>query len=134
MRLASAVMFVRELDRSVLFYKELLGFDVTVRNNSAALLVGGDGGELYLREIGACAEHPLGPVGIQYLIWTAEDEEELRRCERVLRAQSPHVTSQTIDRFRMVEGRGPDDVPIVVTYPGPEQVPRHEIIPRIYGW
>ncbi|WP_370287839.1 VOC family protein [Cryobacterium sp. TMT1-19] len=38
MRLSSAVMFVRELDRSVLFYKKLLGFDVTVRNNSAALL------------------------------------------------------------------------------------------------
>ncbi len=127
-------MFVRELDRSVLFYKKLLGFDVTVRNNSAALLVGADDGELNLREIGARAEHPLGPVGIQYLIWTAEDEEELRRCERVLRAQSPHVTSQTIDGFRMVEGRGPDDVPIVVTYPGPEQAPRHEIVQRIYEW
>ena len=38
MRLAAAVMFVHELDRSVLFYKELLAFDVTVRNNSAALL------------------------------------------------------------------------------------------------
>nr|WP_233194010.1 MULTISPECIES: hypothetical protein [unclassified Cryobacterium] len=118
----------------MLFYKKLLGFDVTVRNNSAALLVGADDGELNLREIGARAEHPLGPVGIQYLIWTAEDEEELRRCERVLRAQSPHVTSQTIDGFRMVEGRGPDDVPIVVTYPGPEQAPRHEIVQRIYEW
>jgi CBS domain-containing protein len=52
LRLASAVMFVRELERSVSFYRELLALDVAVRDSTAALLVGPDGFELYLRSMG----------------------------------------------------------------------------------
>jgi catechol 2,3-dioxygenase-like lactoylglutathione lyase family enzyme len=134
LRLASAVMFVADLDRSVAFYRELLGLDVTVRGGEAALLASADGYQLYLRRIGPRAEHPSGPIGVQYVIWTAENEDDLQRCERVMKAQSAHVRSSTVDGFTMVEGRGPDGVPVVVTYPGPEQVPRHEILERIYAW
>ena len=134
LRLATAVMFVTELERSVAFYRELLGWPVTVRDNTAALLVGPDGFQLYLRSMGKNAQHPLGHVGIQYLIWTAEDEADLRRCERILRAQSRHVSSQDGDGFSLVEGRGPDNVPVLVTFPGPDQAPRHLIMQRIYEW
>lgn len=134
LKLASAVMFVQSLDRSVDFYRELLALDVTVQNNTAALLVSPDGYQLYLRSMGAGAAHPLGNIGVQYLIWTADGEDDLRRCEGVLRAHSAHVSSQTVDGFTIVEGRGPDDVPVVVTYPGPDKVPRTEILSRIYEW
>ncbi|MEJ7691248.1 MAG: VOC family protein [Nocardioidaceae bacterium] len=134
LKLASAVMFVRHLDRSVAFYRELLGLEVTVQDREVALMVSPDGYQLYLRSTGEQAQHALGSVGIQYLVWTAENEEDLRRCERVLRAQSPRVTSQTVDGFTVVQGRGPDDVPVVVTYPGPEQAPRHQILQSIYAW
>jgi catechol 2,3-dioxygenase-like lactoylglutathione lyase family enzyme len=134
LRLASAVMFVRELDRSVTFYRELLALDVAVRDNTAALLVSPDGFELYLRSMGPGAHHPLGNVGIQYLVWTADGEEDLCRCEQVLRAQSGYVTSQTVDGVTVVEGRGPDGVPVLVTYPGPNEVPHHRILRRIYQW
>jgi hypothetical protein len=133
LRLASAVMFVQELGRSVSFYRDLLAMDVRIRDDTAALLVGPDGFQLYLRSMGSGAQHPLGHVGIQYLIWTADGEDDLRRCERLL-ARSGHVTSQTVDGITVVEGRGPDDVPIVVTYPGPDQAPGHKIPPRIYEW
>jgi hypothetical protein len=132
LRLASAVMFVRELGRSVSFYRDLLAMDVRIRNHTAALLVSPDGFQLYLRSMGSGAQHPLGHVGIQYLVWTADGEDDLRRCERLL-ARSGHVTSQTVDGITVVEGRGPDDVPIVVTYPGPDQAPS-EIPSRIYEW
>lgn len=132
--LASAVMFVADLDQSVVFYQELLGLEATTRSDEAALLVSPDGYQLYLRRIGKRAQHFTGAVGIQYLAWTAESEEDLQRCERVLKAQSPRLTSTTVDGFRMVEGRGPDDVPVVVTFPGPDQAPRHEILQRIYAW
>lgn len=46
LRLASAVMFVADLDRSVVFYQELLGLDVTVQTVDAALLVSPDGYQL----------------------------------------------------------------------------------------
>jgi CBS-domain-containing membrane protein/catechol 2,3-dioxygenase-like lactoylglutathione lyase family enzyme len=134
LRLASAVMFVRELERSVSFYRELLALEVAVSDNTAALLVSPDGLQLYLRSMGPAAQHPLGQVGIQYLIWTADGEEDLRRCEQVLRARSGYVTRQTVDGFTVVEGRGPDGVPVLVTYPGPDEVPRHQIRPRIYQW
>jgi len=132
--LASAVMFVADLNRSVVFYQELLGLEVTTRDDEAALLVSPDGYQLYLRSAGKRALHSCGAIGIQYLVWTAEDETDLQRCERVLKAQSSQVTSTTVDGFRMVEGRGPDNVPVVVTYPGPDQAPRHEILQRIYAW
>lgn len=132
--LASAVMFVADLDQSVRFYQELLGLDVTVRDEDAALLVNPDGYQLYLRSMGNRVQHPLGAIGIQYLIWTAESEEDLERCEQVLKAQSSQVTRTSVDGFTMLEGRGPDSVPVVVTYPGPHQAPRHEIVQRIYAW
>lgn len=134
LQLASAVMFVAELDRSVAFYRELLEWDVTIHNESVALLVNPDGYQLYLRTRGRRAQHPVGNIGVQYLIWTARDETDLLRCEEVLRKYSTQVTRQTVDGFNLVEGYGPDQVPVMVTYPGPEQAPRHEILQRIYGW
>lgn len=134
MRLASAVMFVAELDRSVEFYRELLTWDIRLRDSTVALLAGPDGSQLYLRAMGPKAVHPLGQVGIQYLIWTADDLDDLARCERVLRARSTQVTRKSADGFTVLEGRGPDDVPVLVTYPGPDGARRHKIMRRIYEW
>lgn len=134
LRLASAVMFVTELGRSVAFYEELLGWQVTVSDEEVALLVGPEGFQLYLRAMGPDTQHPLGFIGIQYLMWTALDEADLQRCERVLQAESSRVTRTTGDGYTVVVGRGPDGVPILVSYPGPDQVPRHEILQRIYAY
>lgn len=134
LRLASAVMFVRRLDHSVPFYRELLALEVVVQTDTAALLVSPSGSQLYLRGMGPKVEHPLGNIGIQYLIWTADGEEDLRRCERVLRAYSSQVSSETVDGYTLLEGRDPDDVPVIVTYPGPDQAPRSQILQRIYRW
>lgn len=134
LQLASAVMFVRELDRSVSFYRELLGWEVTVHDNTAALLVNPDGYEMYLRSMGKDAYHPLGNIGVQYIIWSAANEDDLRRCEQVLRKYSSRVTSRTADICTILEGHDPDDVPVLVTYPGPAQVSGHEILQRIYQW
>ncbi len=134
LQLASAVMFVAELDRSVAFYREFLDWDVTVHNESVALLVSPDGYQLYLRTRGRRAQHPVGTIGVQYLAWTARNVADLRRCEQMLRKYSTQVTCQTVDGFTLIEGYGPDHVPVMVTYPGPAQAPRHEILQRIYGW
>ncbi|WP_331569813.1 VOC family protein [Arthrobacter sp.] len=134
LHLASAVMFVGDLDRSVAFYQEFLEWDVTIHDESAALLVGPVGYQLYLRSMGENAQHPLGNIGIQYLIWTAQDEADLDRCEQALRKHSSKVTRRRVEGFSLVEGRGPDGVPVMVAYPGPAQAPRHEILQRIYQW
>jgi catechol 2,3-dioxygenase-like lactoylglutathione lyase family enzyme len=51
-RLASAVMFVRDLDRSVSFYHELLALDTAEPSPTAAPLVSQDGSHLILRAMG----------------------------------------------------------------------------------
>jgi len=134
MRLSSAVMFVSDLDRSVEFFCDLLQLNVAVRDDSAALLVGPENYELYLRRKGARSSHPLCSVGIQYLMWSADSMEDLQRCEDTLRRESTHVRRQHLDGFDVVEGPDPDHVLVMIVYPGPEQVTRHEIIPRIYSW
>jgi len=33
-----------------------------------------------------------------------------------------------------VEGRDPDDIVVLITYPGPDRLPLRELPVRIYGW
>ena len=131
MRIATAVMFVHDLDASVSFYRELLDMEVTVRTSGAALLFGSDSFQLYLRQMGRNARHAPGSVGVQYVIWTAADDADLRRCERFLARRGAHVKTQKDDGFALVEGRDPSGVPVVVTYPGPDDLIRHRIMSRI---
>jgi catechol 2,3-dioxygenase-like lactoylglutathione lyase family enzyme len=133
-RLDSAVMFVQDLDRSVSFYQQILGLKVADRSPTAALLHSYAGSQLILRSMGSAAVHTLGGVGVQYLIWTAADEEDLDRCERVLKELSAHRDTRVSGGVKAVEGRDPDDIVLVITYPGPDQLPLHELPVRIYGW
>jgi catechol 2,3-dioxygenase-like lactoylglutathione lyase family enzyme len=133
-RLDSAVMFVQNLDRSVSFYTELLALEVADRSPTAALLISGAGSQLILRAMGSGAVHSLGGVGVQYVIWTAADEEDLDRCERLLKKLSAHRETRTCGPAKAVEGRDPDDIVVLITYPGPDKMPLHELPVRIYGW
>jgi len=133
-RLGSAVMFVQNLDRSVSFYTEVLALEVADRSPTAALLVSGGGAQLILRSMGGGAVHALGGVGVQYVVWTAADEADLDRCERVLKKLSAYRETRTGGPATAVEGRDPDDIVVLVTYPGPDRLPLHELPVRIYGW
>jgi catechol 2,3-dioxygenase-like lactoylglutathione lyase family enzyme len=133
-RLASVVTFVQNLDRSVNFYRAVLALEVTDRSPTAALLVSSGESHLILRSMGPGAVHTLGGVGVQYVIWAAADEEDLDRCERVLKELSAHRDSREDGAVRAVEGRDPDDIVVVVIYPGPDRMPMHELPVRIYGW
>jgi catechol 2,3-dioxygenase-like lactoylglutathione lyase family enzyme len=133
-RLSSVVMFVQDLDRSVNFYTELLELRVADRSATAALLVSPDGSQLILRSMGTGGVHSLGGVGVQYVIWTAAGQADLDRCEQVLKQRSVHRDTHTSESVKVVEGRDPDDIVVLVTYPGPDQVPLHELPVRIYGW
>ena len=133
-RLSSAVMFVQNLDRSVNFYREVLDLEVLDRSATAALLASREGSQLILRSMGSGAVHSLGGVGPQYVIWTAADEADLERCERTLKELSAYRDSRASGQARAVEGHDPDDLVVMVIYPGPDQLPLHELPVRIYGW
>jgi catechol 2,3-dioxygenase-like lactoylglutathione lyase family enzyme len=133
-RLDSVVMFVHDLDRSVSFYSDVLNLHVADRSDTAALLIGAKRSQLILRAMGRGAEHALGGVGVQYVIWTADDADDLARCEKVLKHRSAWRDSRTTEHVTAVEGRDPDDIVVMITYPGPDQAPLHELPVRIYGW
>lgn len=133
-RISSAVVFVAELDRSVSFYLEVLALKLVNRGPTAALLVGAAGSQLILRSMGSNAPHPLGGVGVQFVIWTAAGDHDLTRCERVLRERAAHIETRSADGTTAVEGRDPDGIVVMVTYPGPDEAPMHELPARIYGW
>ena len=133
-RLDSVVMFVHDLDRSVSFYSDVLKLHVADRSATAALLIGAKRSQLILRAMGRGAEHALGGVGVQYVIWTADDPDDLTRCEKALKDRSAWRDTRTTEHVTAVEGRDPDDIVVMITYPGPDQAPLHELPVRIYGW
>jgi hypothetical protein len=93
--------------------------EVTVRSTAAALLVSADDFQLYLRVISQNTSRTLGAIGVQYVIWTAADDRDLRRCEGYLKNAAAHVQTRTADGFTLVEGRDPNGVPMTVTDRGP---------------
>jgi catechol 2,3-dioxygenase-like lactoylglutathione lyase family enzyme len=133
-RLGSAVMFVQDLDRSVSFYTDVLALEVADRSATAALLISAAGAQLILRAMGSNAVHALGSVGVQYVTWTADGEEDLDRCERTLKERSAYRDTRVSGAATAVEGRDPDDIVVMITYPGPDRAPLHELPLRIYGW
>ena len=133
-RLGSAVMFVQDLDRSMSFYTEVLALEEADRSATAALLISASGAQLILRAMGPGAAHPLGGVGVQYVVWTAASQAGLDRSERALKSHSAHERTRSSAGVTVVEGRDPDDIPVLIAYPGPDQAPLHELPVRIYGW
>jgi catechol 2,3-dioxygenase-like lactoylglutathione lyase family enzyme len=132
-RLGSVVMFVRDLDRSVDFYTAVLGVQVVDRSPTAALL-SSPTTQLVLRAMGDNAAHPLGGVGVQYVVWTADSQADLDQSEQVLKDRSAHRSTRSVDGHTVVEGRDPDDLVVVVSYPGPDVSPLRKLPARIYGW
>ena len=77
--LASALMSVADLDRSVVLYQDFLGLEAIIRSDEAASPVSPGGSQLHLRSIGKPAPRFPEAIGIQYLVWTAEHFGSLRR-------------------------------------------------------
>lgn len=105
LRLATAVMFVTDLARSIEFYQGLLGWDVTVEDDNVALLAGPEGFQMYLHRHGPRAQHPLAQIGIQYLIWTARDD--ARPPAGIRRAAARRVVPRGRRGHRCRGTRGP---------------------------
>jgi catechol 2,3-dioxygenase-like lactoylglutathione lyase family enzyme len=127
-------MFVQDLDRSVSFYTGVLALEVADRSPTAALLTSSGGAQLILRAMGQGAAHALGSVGVQYVVWTAAGKEDLDRSEQELKDRSAHRQTHTSAPVTVVEGHDPDDITVMIAYPGPDQAPLHELSARIYGW
>ena len=137
-RLGAAVVFVRDLERSVQFYTEVLDLAVLDRSTTAALLGaenGEDGGpQLVLRAFGENATHPLGSLGVQYLIWMTDSRDDLDRRAELLQQRSAYQDAHASGDVVTIEGRDPDDLVIMIAYRPPGQPALHELPARVYAW
>ena len=133
-RLGAAVMYVRDLDTSVSFYRDVLALEVIDRDPTAALLGNAEGTQLILRAMGGTASHTLGTLGVQYVVWTAASHDDLDERERLLRERSAFRERRSTEEVTAVEGRDPDDIVLMIIYPGPEKAPLREVPARIYAW
>src|SRR3990172_9556300 len=85
-----AVLKVRELLRSELFYTEVIGFRVVGRRTGMTFLsLGGQHHDLALYEAGPRAQMPgAGSLGVVHLAFAMEDERALRRSYAFLKGKA----------------------------------------------
>lgn len=133
-QLGAAVIFVRDLSRSVQFYTELLGLQVIDQTSTAALLSADQGPELVLRQAGQNAAQSLGGVGLQYLTWLTPDRADLDRRADLLRHRSAYRETRSDGGTVVVEGRDPDDLVVLFMYAGDGQPVMRHLPARIYAW
>lgn len=132
-KVASSVVFVSELDRSVAFYRDVFACQVALREREAALLLTPGGFQLYLIAKGHEAQHPSGGIGHEFLTWATDSAESLEHFEQVLKDCGSYGDTHTIGGVRFVEGHDPDGIRIVIAHPSPEQRPRSMLDPRLYN-
>jgi catechol-2,3-dioxygenase len=133
-RLRAAVVFVRNLEASVPFYRELFDLEVVDSSPTAALLGSADGSQLVLRAVGENTARALGSIGVQYLAWSTGSKADLDRRTEILRGHSAYRETRGDQDITVVEGRDPDDIPIVIVYAQGNRPPMHDLPARIYAW
>ncbi|MGO4443415.1 VOC family protein [Mycobacterium sp. 2YAF39] len=132
-RVASTVMRVLDVDRTVDFYCDVFACRVALRERDAVLLLAPDGFQIYLYAKDAARHHGVGAVGVEYLMWATDSEAELGRITERLRTYDPATYTYTENGVTFVEGCKPDHGRVIVAYPGPGLLPREMIGARFRG-
>jgi catechol-2,3-dioxygenase len=111
-RLNHAVLWVRDLDRSVGFYTEAFGFEVIARNEQAAFLRASDSQnhhDLGLFALGMDAPGPdRSRVGLYHLAWEVDTIHDLAVARDVLRQHGALLGASDHGATKSLYGRDPD--------------------------
>ncbi|APE14808.1 glyoxalase [Mycobacterium sp. WY10] len=132
-RVASSLMTVSDLSRSMTFYCEVFGCRVALHEQGTALLLTPGGFQIYLHSNGSSRRPRVGATGVQYLMWATDSYEELQRISQRLLAHDVATYSYTENGMTFVEGCDPDGGRVIVAYPSPRALPREVIASRFRG-
>jgi len=130
---ASAVVHVSDVDRSVNFYCNVFSCSVALRESDAALLLAPGGFQIYLYAKAPSRRPHVSDTGVQYLMWATDSEAELRRITQRLKAYDAATYTHVENGITFVEACEPDHGRVIVAYPGPALLPRELIVPRFRG-
>jgi catechol-2,3-dioxygenase len=122
-RLNHAVLYVRDVDRSVAFYREALGFRVVNSMPGRAAFLQAEGStndhDLGLFAVGAQAtDSPAGrgSVGLYHLAWEVDTLDELRRIAGVLTERGSLVGASDHGSTKALYARDPDGIEFEVSW------------------
>jgi catechol 2,3-dioxygenase-like lactoylglutathione lyase family enzyme len=133
-KVSSSVVFVQDLDRSIEFYRDVFGCETTILDLNAALLLSPDGFQLYLVARGDRAQHALGGIGIQYLIWAVESADALDHFEQVLNDRGVRTSTHSSGGVDFLTAHDPDNIRVVIAHPSPHSLPRSLISSHVFSW
>jgi catechol-2,3-dioxygenase len=135
-RLNHAVLYVRDVERSVAFYSEVLGFRTVLALPGAAFLQA-EGStndhDLGLFEIGAAAgESQAGraTVGLYHLAWEVDTLDELERLAQRLAERSALVGASDHATTKALYARDPDGLEFEVSWLLPANLITEDVLAR----
>ncbi|MEV4072359.1 VOC family protein [Nonomuraea fuscirosea] len=133
-RLNHAVLYVRDVERSVAFYREALGFEVVMGMRGAAFLQApgsSNDHDLGLFQIGAnAAPSPAGrtSVGLYHLAWEVDTLDELERVQAKLAELDALVGASDHSTTKALYARDPDGLEFEVSWLVPAALLTEELL------
>ncbi|HEX4818188.1 MAG TPA: VOC family protein [Nonomuraea sp.] len=121
-RLNHAVLYVRDVERSVAFYREALGFEVVMGMRGAAFLQAPgstNDHDLGLFQIGADAAPSAAgrtSVGLYHLAWEVDTLEELERVAATLTDLGALVGASDHGTTKAIYAKDPDGLEFEVSW------------------
>ncbi|WP_043619669.1 VOC family protein [Nonomuraea candida] len=133
-RLNHAVLYVRDVERSVAFYREALGFEVVMGMRGAAFLQApgsSNDHDLGLFQIGEDAA-PSGAgrtsVGLYHLAWEVDTLAELERIQATLTELGALVGASDHSTTKALYARDPDGLEFEVSWLVPAALLTDELL------
>lgn len=130
---ASCVIRVVDLDRSLKFYCDVFSCRVLIHESDMALLLTPNNFQLYLHADSRLRHRGAATIGVQYLMWATDSESDLQQITQRLRAYDVATFSYTQSGVTFVEGCDPDGERVIVAYPSPRHLPREKIAKRLHA-
>ena len=131
--IASCVVRVANLDRSLKFYCDVFACRRLIRDADMALMSTAKGFLIYLHEKTELRRRGVDAPGVTHLMWATDSESELHRIAERLRAYDNAMFFHTVADITIVEGADPDGYRVIVTCPSARQLPRTVIADRLRG-
>jgi catechol-2,3-dioxygenase len=126
-RLNHAVLYVRDLDRSVGFYRDVFGFSEIAREGGMMAFLRAANStnhhDLGLMQIGPNAEQPVGrAVGLYHLAWEVPTIEDLANAASVLAQYDALTGMSDHGATKSLYGQDPDGIEFEIMW----MVPRDQ--------
>jgi catechol-2,3-dioxygenase len=135
-RLNHAVLYVRDVERSVGFYSEVLGFRVVMGFPGAAFLQAegsSNDHDLGLFQVGANAADSAagrGAVGLYHLAWEVDTLDELERVQRRLAEAGALVGASDHATTKALYAKDPDGIEFEVSWLVPARLITPDLLER----